>query len=237
VAGSSTSFTISTEGITAITFFSVDNAGNAETPKTITVKLDKTPPTITSLRTPAANGNGWNNSQVTVAFTCLDTLSGLAAGSPPSPTVLSTEGPNQSVTGTCQDVAGNSASATMSGINIDTTPPSVVCNVTPNVLWPPNNKLVAVNATVTATDSLSGSAGFNLLSVTSSEPNSGQGDIQGFAQGSPSVAGQLRAQRLGSGSGRIYTVTYGATDRAGNSAACTTSVAVPHDQGTNTGKN
>jgi len=107
----------------------------------------------------------------------------------------------------------------------------VACSVTPNVLWPPNNKLVPVNATVTVTDSLSGSAGFSLLSVTSNEPDSGQGDIQGFVNGTPSVAGQLRAQRTGSGTGRVYTLTYGGTDQAGNSATCTTTVTVPHDQG------
>jgi hypothetical protein len=230
LAGPSTSFSISTEGITTITFFAVDNAGNAETPKTITVKLDKTPPTITSGRTPATNAAGWNNSQVTVGFTCVDTLSGLAAGSPPAPTVLSAEGANQSVTGTCQDLAGNSASTTASGINIDTTPPSVACSVTPNVLWPPNNQLVPVNATVTVADSLSGSAGFNLFSVTSNEPDSGQGDIQGFVMGTPSVAGQLRAQRLGSGTGRVYTLIYSGADQAGNSTTCTTTATVPHDQ-------
>jgi hypothetical protein len=231
LTGSSASFSISTEGITTITFFAVDNAGNAETPKTITVKLDKTPPTITSVRTPAANANGWNNSQVTISFTCVDTLSGLAAGSPPAPTILANEGANQSVSGTCQDLAGNSAAATVSEINIDKTPPNITCSATPNVLLPPNNKLVPVNATVTVTDSLSGSAGFNLLSVTSSERDSGQGDIQGFVQGTPSVAGQLRAQRLGSGSGRAYTLTYSGADPAGNSATCTTTVTVPHDQG------
>lgn len=231
LAGPSTSFSISTEGITTITFFAVDNAGNAETPKTITIKVDKTPPSITGARTPAPIANGWNNSQVSVGFTCVDTLSGLAPGSPPAPTILSTEGANQSVTGTCQDVAGNSASTIVSEINIDTTPPSVACSVTPNVLWPPNNELVTANATVTVTDFFSGPAGFNLVSVTSSEPDSGQGDIQGFVPETPSVLGQFRAQRLGSGNGRVYTLTYVSSDRAGNPATCTTTVTVPHDQG------
>ena len=53
----------------------------------------------------------------------LTRCSGLAAGSPPAPTVLTSEGANQQVTGTCQDLAGNVASATVSGINIDKTPP------------------------------------------------------------------------------------------------------------------
>jgi hypothetical protein len=58
-----------------------------------------------------------------VTFTCSDSLSGLAAGSPPAPTILSTEGTGQSASGTCTDVAGNPASATVSNIKIDLTAP------------------------------------------------------------------------------------------------------------------
>jgi hypothetical protein len=231
VPAATTSFQVSTEGITTIAFFGTDNAGNVETPKTLTVELDKTPPSIAGSRTPLPNANGWNNTDVTVSFVCADTLSGLASGSPPPPTVLSTEAANQSVSGVCQDLAGNSSSTTVSGINVDKTPPTVTCSVSPNVLWPPNGDLVPVNAYVTVTDLLSGSAGFNLVSVTSSEPDSGLGDIQGFVAGTPSVSGQLRAQRLGSGNGRVYTLTYSGLDHAGNPAACTTTVTVPHDQG------
>jgi hypothetical protein len=89
---------------------------------------------------------------------------------------------------------------------------------------------VPINVSVNVTDSLSGPAGFNLVSVTSSEPDSGLGDIQGFV-GSGSTSGQLRAQRLGSGSGRTYTFVYSGADRAGNATSCATTVAVPHDQG------
>src|SRR5262249_52394932 len=95
--GGSTSFTINTDGITTITFLSADNAGNTEPAKTFTVRVDQTPPTITPLRTPAPNANGWNNTPVTVSFQCSDNVSGLAAGSPPTPTTLSSEGARQSV--------------------------------------------------------------------------------------------------------------------------------------------
>jgi hypothetical protein len=231
VSGASTSLTISVEGITTITFYGTDNAGNVESPKTLTVMLDKTPPTITSVRTPPPNANGWNNTSVTVSFQCSDALSGLAAGSPPAPTALSSEGAGQSVSGTCTDVAGNAASATVSNINIDKTPPTVACSASPNILWPPNNKLVPIDVSVNVSDALSGSGGFTLVSVSSNEPDSGQGDIQGFLTGTASTSGQLRAQRLGSGTGRVYTLTYTGSDRAGNTALCTTTVSVPHDQG------
>lgn len=233
VNGASASFTISTEGITTITFFGTDNAGNVEAPHTLIIRLDKTPPTITGSATPASNANGWNNTNVTVSFQCADSLSGLAAGSPPAPTTLSTEGTGQFVTGTCTDVAGNSASSTVSGINIDKTPPTIACSVSPNVLWPPNNKLVPVNLSVSVTDALSGPAGFTLVSVTNNEPDSGQGDIQGFATGTAATTGQLRAQRLGSGTGRVYAFAYSGADKAGNTALCAAAATVPHDQGKN----
>lgn len=230
VAGSSASFTVSSEGTTTITFFGTDNAGNAEPAKTITVKIDKTPPTITGSRAPTPNANGWNNTDVTVTFICSDSLSGLAPGSPPAATLVSTEGANQSVTSTCMDLAGNSATATVQAINIDKTPPSISCNTSPGVLWPPNHKLVPINVSVAVSDSLSGPAGFTLNSVTSNEPDSGQGDIQGFVIGTASTNGQLRAERLGAGNGRVYAFTYTGIDRAGNSAMCNTNVSVPHDQ-------
>jgi hypothetical protein len=53
-------------------------------------------PTISAARTPAANAAGWNSTDVTVTFTCVDTLSSLVAC--PSPVVVSTEGAGQSVT-------------------------------------------------------------------------------------------------------------------------------------------
>jgi hypothetical protein len=197
----------------------------------VTIKIDKTPPSITGARTPGPNANGWNNTPVTVSFQCSDGLSGLAPGSPRPPTVLSAEGTGQFVTGTCQDLAGNTASATVGALNIDLTPPTVTCVASPSGLWPPNNLLVPISVAVNVTDALSGPGGFSLLSATSSEPDSGAGDIQGFAIASASTTGLLRAQRLDSGHGRVYTLGYTGSDRAGNTASCKTTVTVPHDQG------
>ena len=54
--------------------------------------------------------------------------------------------------------------------------------------------------------------------------------IQGFAVGTPSVSGQLRSERSGQGTGRVYTLVYSGQDVAGNSATCSTAVTVPHDR-------
>ena len=115
---------ITAEGTTTVSYFAKDNANNSEATQTFKVKIDKTNPTITGSRSPAANGNGWNNQDVTVSFACNDALSGMdsCAGG----TTLTNETNGQSVTGTATDQAGNTASATVGGIKIDKTAPTNV---------------------------------------------------------------------------------------------------------------
>jgi hypothetical protein len=70
-----------------------------------------------------------------------------------------------------------------------------------------------------------------LLSVTSSQADSGldpddePGDIQGWVTGTDDESGLLRAERFKRQ--RIYTLTYQASDPAGNTATCQTTVTVP----------
>ena len=103
------------------------------------------------------------------------------------------------------------------------------------MLWPPNHKLVPVAATVTVDDGGSGAGSFRLLSITSSEPDNGLGDgdrvndIRGWDIGTADTSGELRAERSGSGAGRVYTLTYEASDATGNTATCTATVSVPYE--------
>jgi len=230
VVGDTVTRTISTEGETALKFFAVDNFGNPELPHRVTVRIDKTPPSIAASQDPPSNGNGGNSGDVTVSFMCADGLSGLVACD--APVTITSEGSGQSVTGTAADVAGNMAQVSVSGINIDRTAPSVTCSVTPSVLWPPKHKLIPIAATVNVTDALSGANGFVLTSVTSSEPDSVNrkdkpGNIQGFVVASPSTTGQLRAERIVKGPGRVYSLTWTGQDAAGNAASCSATVTVP----------
>jgi hypothetical protein len=101
----------------------VDKAGNSATAFVGNINIDKTGPVITGSRTPAANANGWNNTDVTVSFICRDTGSEIDIA--PGPTTLVAEGAGLFVTGTCTDKAGNSASATIGNINIDKTAPVI----------------------------------------------------------------------------------------------------------------
>src|SRR5260370_32170818 len=80
VPGTAASFTRASEGTTTVTFHATDNAGNVEGTKTLAVMIDKTPPTLTfGTATPAPNAAGWNNTNVSVAFTVADALSGVAS--------------------------------------------------------------------------------------------------------------------------------------------------------------
>jgi hypothetical protein len=114
-----------TEGIHTLVYWAVDNVGNKEPNHSQEIKIDKTAPTITASRSPAANSYGWNNVNVTVSFETSDALSGVDPATDPPDVVLPDEGAGQYVTGTVYDLAGNSASATVSDINIDKTAPVV----------------------------------------------------------------------------------------------------------------
>jgi hypothetical protein len=117
--------------------------------------LDTTPPTITASATTTDNqayNGAWTNQNVTVAFTCND--SGFGVASCPSPVTVSTEGANQSVSGTATDNAGNTAPATFSNINVDKTAPTVTYSGNAGSYTVDQT----VNITCSASDSLSGVA-------------------------------------------------------------------------------
>ena len=97
-------------------------------------------------------------------------------------------------------------------------------------VWPPDHRLVQI-ASISATDSLSGLGGPATISVVSNEPDSGTSaeDVPGDIVISGGSV-QIRAERMGSSTGRIYTITVRCTDGSGNSTTRSVAVRVPHDQ-------
>jgi hypothetical protein len=117
---------------------------------------------------------------------------------------------------------------------LDVTAPAFDVTVSPNVLWPPDHKFVEVTATISTTDNCDRSPVVTLVSITSNEPPNGKDpDIQDAAFGTDDRTFSLRAERdTGQGStGRVYTITYRVTDKAGNATVKTATVTVPADQG------
>jgi len=121
---------------------------------------------------------------------------------------------------------------------LDTTPPALDLAVAPGTLWPPNHRMVDVNATVTASD-LCSTVQVTLVSLESDEPDNASGtgdgntddDVQGAEVGTADFGFALRAERDAARDGRTYTIRYTAADLAGNGSAAESSVDVPHDRG------
>lgn len=96
-------------------------------------------------------------------------------------------------------------------------------------LSPPNHRMVEVVINYTATDNCG--APTTSLSVTSNEPV----DEPGSGKTSPdwevvdARRVRLRAERAGTGAGRVYTVTVTAADGAGNTSRRSVEVLVPHN--------
>jgi hypothetical protein len=112
---------------------------------------------------------------------------------------------------------------------LNVTPPQtglVISRVTatPDMLWPPNHKMVPVQVSVTASDNGATEPVCAISSIQSNEPDNGDSEI------TDDLTANLRAERLGTGAGRIYTITVECSDAAGNSATATTTVTVPHDK-------
>ena len=133
------------------------------------------------------------------------------------------------VTWTVNDTHGNSATATQNVTVVDHTAPAVSSlTATPPSLWPPNHNMIDVALNYTASDNC-GSANC-VVSIVSNEPENGLGD--GDAAPDSQIVDahhvRLRAERSGTGSGRIYTITVVCSDGGGNQTTRTTSVTVKH---------
>ena len=93
--------------------------------------------------------------------------------------------------------------------------------------------MVPVSLAVDATDDCEFICEIN--SVTSNEPVNGlgDGDTSSDWEITDELTVDLTAERSGTGSGRIYTITVACTDESGNSSTDTAEVSVPHDNGNN----
>ena len=106
------------------------------------------------------------------------------------------------------------------------TPPVISdASASPSVLWPPNHKFVDVTINYAETSPCPATCS---LSVTSNEPPVDDKAPEWIIVDAHHV--QLRAERLGSGDGRIYAITITCTNAAGGTSE-TVTVLVPHDQG------
>ena len=183
-------------GQTLVTFRAHDSASNTDAALARVNVVDTTVPLIFGNPGPPANSAGWNNANVTVAFTCNDRVSGVSnceVG-----WTITTEGGGQRVRGTAIDQVGNTATIVVGDINIDKTAPIVT------IASPAQDAVYLANDTIladwTVSDSLSG--------ISSSS-----GTVQSGLPIDTSVQG-------------VNSFTITASDEAGNAASVTHSYSV-----------
>ena len=186
----SSTVTVASEGANQEAIGSaLDKAGNTASASVLGINIDKSAPTISGLRSPAANGYGWSRTDVTVSFTCTDGLSGIETCS--ADQVVTAEAASQSRGGTASDRAGNTASATVSGISIDRTAPTIAGSRLPlanGAGW--NNTPVTVS--FSCNDALSGVA-----ECTANQVVSANGAAQSYSGTATDKAGNTASVTVG----------------------------------------
>lgn len=113
--------------------------------------------------------------------------------------------------------------------------PPDVTNARPSeaTLWPPNHRMVPITILGVA-DPDGDPFTITINKIRQDEPTNGlgDGDTCPDAQGIGTSTALLRAERSGTGNGRVYTILFTAQDsRGGKSRRTTVQVCVPHDQG------
>jgi uncharacterized repeat protein (TIGR01451 family) len=110
-----------------------------------------------------------------------------------------------------------------------------ICSGAPTdaTLWPPNHKYVA-GQIQGVTDPDADVVSLLIGSIMQDEPvdaiGNGDGNTSPDAQIGTNGAYKVRSERAGTGDGRVYVISYSASDSRGGSCTGTIQVSVPHDQ-------
>jgi poly(beta-D-mannuronate) lyase len=221
-------------GTTTVLAAAQDAAGNRRTGTFTVTVVDTTPPTLTlpaNLVVEATSAAG-----ATATFTAIahDIVSGDVAVSFDHASGSTFAIGVTTVTASAQDGAGNSVTGTFTVTVVDTSAPVFQSlTASPDTLWLPNHHMNPVTITANVRDAVDASPRTRIIGVASNEPVNGLGD--GNTAPDWEITGDLtlnlRAERSGTGTGRIYTITVQSTDSTGNTSTKTVTVAVPHDQG------
>ena len=212
-------FVVNSDGSHAISYWSVDKAGNAETPQTGWVNIDTIGPTVTDTA-----DSTWHNSDVTVQLTAADPDSGVQSVSyrPAGTTTWTTtagaaaqiavpapaDGSNDGVHTfeyCALDNVGNVSATKTCTVRIDTQGPTVSSDA--DDYW--HNSTVTVN-------------------LTAADPNSGVQSVSYRPTGTTTwttttgATAQIIVPAPADGQAHSYSYDYSATDNCGNASAVQT---------------
>ena len=219
------------KGTTSVSCTAVDQAGNQATKTFSVTVIDNQAPKFNGISDIVVNAApGQCSTVANFNVTASDNCSAVpVTTNPPSGSVFPAG--TTVVTATAIDAAGNGSTATFN-VTVNGSGPATITTpvASPAVLGPPNHKMRNVTIDYTVTPGCGGPVTC-ALSVTSNEPVNGPDD--GDAAPDWEVVDphkvRLRAERSGSGTGRIYTITITCTDAAGYQTTRTATVSVPLD--------
>lgn len=231
----SSTFSIESDGVYTIEFWSVDGAGNTEAHKTRTVRIDSTAPVTEAFTSGTAGTNGWHRSAVQVSLFATDNLSGVqstfyrvdggATQTYAGPFVISAMG-QRTVEYWSVDNLNNTEGTPSLAINIDTVGPVVTAAANPSTA-PKRPQPGTVTVSGSVTDAVSGFSGasFNVIDEYGVAQPSGAVTVQ--PNGTYSFTLTLPATKQGSDkNGHLYTIIVTGVDQAGNSATATTTLTI-----------
>jgi uncharacterized repeat protein (TIGR01451 family) len=238
-------------GVTVVTCTATDVGGNHST-CSFSVTVNDTqlpviscPANITAPNTPGQCFASVNPGVATAADNCPGVT---VAGTRSDGLTLDAAYPvgTTTIIWTARDAAGNQVSCTQTIVVNDTQAPTITMVVGQQMeLWPPNHQYQTVRVSdfvAGASDNCSGNLTNSVVidSISSDEPDDASGGGDGNTTNDIVIAAdcktaQLRAERQGSGNGRVYTITFRVRDAAGNVKTATAQVKVPKSQGNNGG--
>lgn len=144
-----------------------------------------------------------------------------------------------SVFGTCLLAAGLLLTASLSShaTTLSTTGGSYGPNcsgaaASEGLIWPPNHSMVE-ETIVGVSDTYGLPTTIKITGIQQDEPveTDGSGNTEPDGSGVGTSIAYVRAERAGPGTGRIYFISFSATDSTGAQCTGTVEVYVPHDQG------
>ena len=160
------------------------------------VPPDVTPPVIVPNLAPLPNGNGWNNTDVTVTWSVSDPESGIASSSGCDAMTLTSEISGTMLTCSATNGAGSSSSESVT-VNIDKTLPTVTYAGNADTYTPDQT----VNITCSATDDRSGVGSTTCADISGPASSFGPG-THTFSATATDLAGNV-----GSGSTTFTVIT------------------------------
>ena len=120
---------------------------------------------------------------------------------------------------------------------VDNDAPTLAPVINKAILWPPNHEMIDISIQTNVQDN---SNSFTISAIVASNElieGLGDGDLSPdwtepvIDNSTGNITFQLRAERSGTGNGRIYKVSITATDESANSSVAEVDVIVPHNRG------